>query len=1162
MAEKKAEKSDVTKREEAMLAFWNEHDIFKKSEEKKASQGEFTFYDGPPFATGLPHYGHILTGTIKDAIPRYKTMRGYRVVRKWGWDCHGLPLENQIEEELGLKDKKAIEGIGIDVFNKAARDSVLRYVDDWKEIIPRMGRWVDMESGYKTMDAAYTESVWWVFKTLFDKGLIYEGFKSMHLCPRCGTTLSNFEVAQGYKDITDLAVTVKLELEGEPGTYLLVWTTTPWTLPGNMAAAVHKDSVYVKIRIKNPESRIKNHYILAKKRLEIIKNEYEVLEEFKGEKLIGKKYKPPFDYFVDKDIEGKENAWKICHAPYISTEEGTGAVHVAPAFGAEDMELAKKYNIPLVHHVGTDGTFSKEVVDFAGISVKPKGDHQSADIEIIKNLAHRNLLFKKEKIVHTYPHCWRCETPLLNYAASSWFVKVVDIKGQLVAQNKKVHWIPENIGGGRFGKWLEGAPDWAISRSRYWGAPLPVWRNKDSGSMEIIGSVEELKEKIQTSGNTYFIMRHGEADNNANNIVNADNTVPSHLTDKGKEDVKRTARGLKRAMIDMVFVSPLKRTRETADIVREELKLREEQIIVDDRLKEIQTGEFNGKNIEEYRSFFSSLEEKMVKRPKEGENLMDMKRRIGDFLYDIEKAHSSKNILIITHEYGVWMADAVARGLTQKQTTELRGSREDYANTSEVCKLSFVPLPHNGEYELDLHRPYIDKVVCVDKKGSILTRIPEVFDCWFESGSMPYGQFHYPFENTDIFEPKKERGFPADFIAEGMDQTRGWFYSLIVLGVALFGKSPYKHVIVSGTILAEDGQKMSKRLKNYPDPMDVVHHYGADALRYYLLSSSVMKGEDLYFSEKGVAEVMRKNIVRLSNVLSFYELYADSSIKLSSKSNNRLDQWIVARLRELIKEVTNGMELYELDRATRPIADFIDDLSTWYVRRSRGRFKGDSEDDKKNALATTRYVLLELSKVMAPFMPFFAEYLYQRVKVEEGDESVHLTEWPREGKIDTDLIKDMTKARSLVTLVLEARDNAQIKVRQPLSELKIKNKELQSKKEILQLIRDEINVKTISFDETLEENVVLDTEITPELKEEGYIRELIRHIQVLRKKKGLTPKDFVKLTIGTDDTFKQLVIKYKIYIEKTALLSGITFGKVRGEYILVAGSEVSLAINR
>lgn len=468
-------KSETAKKEEEILAFWNKNTIFEKSLVKKSPKGDFVFYDGPPFATGLPHYGHILPGTIKDIIPRYKTMQGYHVRRRWGWDCHGLPVENLVEEELGLKTKKDIERFGIAKFNEAARKVVLRYTDDWRRIIPRTGRWIDMENDYRTLDSAYTESIWWVFKTLYDKGLIYKGFKAMHICPRCETTLSNFEVSQGYKTVTDVAVTVKFELKGEPETFLLAWTTTPWTLPGNVALAINRDFIYCKVKTKNEKDKntgrnVKDdeYFILAKERIgDILGDGHEVVGEFKGSELVGKLYKPPFDYYInDKNLEHRENAWKIYAGDFVTANEGTGIVHIAPAFGEDDMELGKTYNLPFIQHVAMDGTFKSEVRDFRGLQVKPKEDAQRTDVEIIKYLAHHNLLFAKEKVSHAYPHCWRCETPLLNYAASSWFVRVTKFKNALVEANKTIRWVPEDIRDGRFGKWLSGAHDWAISRLR------------------------------------------------------------------------------------------------------------------------------------------------------------------------------------------------------------------------------------------------------------------------------------------------------------------------------------------------------------------------------------------------------------------------------------------------------------------------------------------------------------------------------------------------------------------------------------------------------------------------------------------------------------------------------------------------------------------------
>ena len=509
--------------ERKILDYWDEHKVFKKSVDERPAERAYVFYDGPPFATGLPHYGSLLTSIIKDVIPRYETMRGKRVPRKWGWDCHGLPIENLIEKELGLKSKKDIEEYGVEKFNKKAEESVLRYADEWKKIIPRIGRWVDMENDYKTMDANYTESVWWVFKTLYDKGLVYEGYKSMHLCPRCETTLSNFEVTQNYQDVKDISVTVKFELEDDPltssgqgRTFVLAWTTTPWTLPGNVALAVNPEIIYVKVKNRD------GFFILAKDRLgEILKDaEYKIEKEFEGTDLIGKKYKPLFSVTGGPALGGDyyENGWKIYGADFVKTDEGTGIVHVAPAFGDEDMELGQKEKLPFVQHVTTDGRFKDEVKDFAGLYVKPKGNPRETDEKITGWLDKNNKLFNRETVEHSYPFCWRCDTPLLNYAAASWFVAVARIKDDLIKNNKQINWVPEHLKDGRFGKWLEGAHDWAISRSRYWGAPLPVWKCGECGEIRVAGSVDDIREGLNGE-NKLFLVRHGEAEHNVSSII-------------------------------------------------------------------------------------------------------------------------------------------------------------------------------------------------------------------------------------------------------------------------------------------------------------------------------------------------------------------------------------------------------------------------------------------------------------------------------------------------------------------------------------------------------------------------------------------------------------------------------------------------------------------
>jgi isoleucyl-tRNA synthetase len=1205
-------KSPNAVREEKILNFWNANQIFQKSlgvdidgkgnlAPHSAAKGDFIFYDGPPFATGLPHFGHVLPMSIKDAVPRYKTMQGYTVRRRWGWDCHGLPVENLIEKELGLKTKKDILDYGIEKFNEAARASVLRYAHDWRTIIPRLGRWVDMDNDYETMNAGYTESVWWAFKTLYDKGLVSEGFKAMQLCPRCETTLANFEVNQGYKDITDISVYVQFELTDQPGTFFLAWTTTPWTLPGNAALAVGKDIEYSKIKIADET------FILATDRLAAVFKDkpYEVLSTMKGDKLAGGSYKPVFDYYSsNKNLNNRANGWKVYAADFVTTTDGTGIVHIAPAFGIDDMELGNKNNLPFIQHVTMSGVFKPEVTDFAGQHVKPKDDHQKGDVEVIKYLAACHggqkspALFAKEKIIHSYPHCWRCETPLLNYATSSWFVKAPELKDKLVAENKKVNWTPEEVGQGRFGNWLLGARDWAISRSRFWGAPLPVWRTEEGEKKEqknvdekhealsearlasetvVIGSLADLK-KYSRPRNTYFLLRHGEAENNTKEVISSKAATQHHLTDKGKVQVKGAAEWLADKKIDMIFVSPFVRTRETALIVAERLGVPVDKVFIEDSIHELNAGDYDGIGFREFISKFP-FEKRFDMRPPDGENYVDIKKRMGDFLYGLEKKYSSKRILIITHDSPAFLLVAAARGLNREETVMLRGSADHFMQNAMPLALDFMPLPHNREYELDFHRPYIDEIELSmpmkNGKSRRLTRVPEVFDCWFESGSMPFGEAHYPFENKDIFDPKqpglsgifkKSLGYPADFIAEGQDQTRGWFYSMLVLGVALFGKSPYKNVIVNGLVLAEDGQKMSKSKGNFPDLMPVVDTFGADAIRFYLLSSPLVRAQEFAFSERGVDEVAKKHIGRLMNVVSFYEMYAGALEKTTTTpqpaSVNPLDQWILARLAELVADVTRGMEKYEIDRATRPFIDFIDDLSTWYIRRSRDRFKAEAGNANKTAaLSTTRTVLLETAKLLAPFMPFTAEDIYQRLSIfANGNnnaaaalkESVHLEEWPAEQKFDKAILADMQEVRRIASLALEARMKAKINVRQPLATLTVKiakddTKGLAARLELTSIILDEVNVKKIAFDETIAAAVELDTALTPELKEEGIVREFIRAIQDLRKEKGLTIQDRATLVVDGDAIVTDLIARNKAEISTATLLKEILFKHLEGE---------------
>ncbi len=1129
-----AQKKSIAQKELDVLQFWQENKIFEKSLEKPAGEvakQNFTFYDGPPFATGVPHHGHILAGTMKDVVPRYRTMKGDYVRRVWGWDCHGLPIENLIEKELNLNHKKEIEDYGLDKFNQACFDSVLRYEKDWKKVVPRVGRFVDMEHAYKTMDATYTESIWWSWKQLYEKKLAYEGHKIMHICPRCETTLAQSEVAQGYKDVTDISVTAKFELVDEPGTYLLAWTTTPWTLPGNTALALSGEAVYAHVRHEDVT------YVVAEERLEFVFKglAFEKIKTVIGKDLVGKSYKPVFPYHVDVPLDNKENIYKVWVGDFVTLDTGTGIVHIAPAFGADDMNLAKANKLPVVKHVSMSGQFTKEVVDFPGLYVKKVGDTQSTDIEIVKYLAHNGKLFAKEKLVHSYPHCWRCDTPLLNYAASSWFVDVPKIKDKLVEANKTVNWVPEHIKEGRFGKWLENAHEWAVSRSRYWGAPIPVWKSED-GDVKVVGSFAEMREHMPKAKNRYFAIRHGESQSNTQNILDSLGMSSNSLTENGREQAKKVALELKEKGITKIISSPFERTKETAQIIADELGV---SVEFDDRLREFNHGDWNGKTIDELYNDNPEFETNLNSVLKNGESHYDVRARMMQTLFDCEKKQTGEKILLVTHGGPLWM---LLTGAALKNDSETfafvganehtRGGGHSLPNT-KVFDIDFVPFP-NRDGVLDVHRPFIDEIkLTID--GKEYTRVPYVFDCWYESGSMPYAEIHYPFENKDLFTNR----FPADWIGESLDQTRGWFYSLMVLGVALFDQSPYKKVTVSGMIMASDGQKMSKSKKNFTDPMELVEKFGADTLRLHLMASPLVEAENSNFVDKELEEVHRRIFVRLENVLAFYEMFkGDGSTRIDPyESKNILDTWMLSRLNQVIAGVSKGMEDNMLDIAARPFDAFVDDLSVWYVRRSRERLKGDAgEEDRVVALSTFEYVLQEFSKVFAPFAPFVAERVYQAT--EGKQESVHLESWPVAQEVRENVIEEMKKVRDVVSKGLDVRVKNAVKVRQPLSVL---TTGIKVGDEYLSLVQDEVNVKEIVFDANLEDGVIIDLTITPELKKEGDTRELIRAVQDLRKSSGLTPKDTPSLHYFGNDDAKEFVESVTGSLTQACVLSRVVF---------------------
>ncbi|MDR0688923.1 MAG: isoleucine--tRNA ligase [Spirochaetaceae bacterium] len=1052
-------KVSFPKLEEEILALWEKNDTFKKSVARREGAAEYVFYDGPPFATGMPHFGHFVPSTIKDIIPRYQTMRGKKVERRFGWDCHGLPVENLIEKELGLNSKTDIERYGVAAFNEACRAAVLRYVREWRQVITRLGRWVDFENDYKTMERDYMETIWWIMASLWDRGLLYEGHYILPYCPRCATVLSNHELnLGGYKDVHDPAVTVRFKIRGqspfyEGGGYLLAWTTTPWTLPSNLALTVGPDLEYV--AVQDGEDR----YILAEARLPAYyknEGEYRILRRMKGRDLLGLEYEPLFPYFASAR---EENAFRVYGGDFVSTEDGTGIVHTAPGFGEDDQRVLKGTGVPVICPVDEECRFTAEVADYRGLFVK------DADKAIMERLKAEGKLVKREQILHAYPHCWRCGSPLIYRAVGSWFVKVEKIKEDMLEANRKITWVPGHIKDGRFGKWLEGARDWAISRNRYWGNPLPIWKCPDCGKTICVGSREELKA----------------------------------LSGREPED-------LHKHFVDEITIP----------------------------------------------------------------------------------------------------CSAAGRGSA--------GSAEG----GPQCP-------------------------------GVMRRIPEVLDCWFESGAMPYAQNHYPFENKESFEDH----FPADFINEGLDQTRGWFYTLTVLAAALFKRPAFRNCIVSGLVLAADGKKMSKSLRNFTDPMEVVNTFGADALRLFLIHSAVVKSDDLRYSDEGVRDVMKSIIIPLWNAYSFFVTYANidgmSPAGAPDKPSNPLDQWILSVAETLTERVSTALDAYDLSRAVDPVIEFIDLLNNWYIRRSRRRFWRSSaggifenDTDKTEAYGTLYDVLKTLITVACPFMPFTTDAIWRNLRRDGEAESVHLTDFPlpREERRDRELEYKMGLAQHAVSMGRALRSQYNLKVRQPLKAVELVTRNADEKKVFLEMediIREELNVKTVIFRDNEEDLVVyeakanfrilgkelgkdmkaaadriaalsqleiqgllegatlsievagkpveitaekvdirriekaglrvlnegtltvaLHTEVTEELAQEGDVRDLIRGVQNMRKDKGLTITDRIRLRLYGSDRLKAAWEAFSDYVAAETLSVSVVWEKIQGRE-LEAGDEVWIA---
>lgn len=958
------EKSQTAQTEEEILKLWKKEQTFEESLKQREGSEVFSFYDGPPFANGLPHFGHSLVTSIKDALGRYKTMRGYYVERRNGWDCHGLPVEFAIEKQFGISGKKQIMELGLDKFNTACRDSVFMYKSEWEGFFERIGRWTDTENAYATIDRDYTESVWWVLSEIHKKGLLYRGYKSMPYCPRCETPLSNFEVNEGYRDdVPDPSLYMKFKLKGEDA-YLLGWTTTPWSLPGNAAVAVNPDEQYVYVKYHDDEGE-EHIVVLAKKRLETLgKQDYSIVKEVSGMDLVGKSYEPLFVLEGLDSYTGHEKLYKVWPAHFVSVEDGTGVLHVAPAFGEDDLNLSEKEGLPVLQTVDASGHI-KGGIGFDDIAGK---FFKGADKHIIEHLTKRGAVFAAEIFEHTYPFCYRCDSPLLYYAISTWFVKVTAVKDKLLKSADRIEWTPEHIKTGRFGKWLEGARDWAISRNRYWGAPMPIWVNEDDESDYIVvGSTAELLE----------------------------------LTD-GK------------AKLD------------------------------------------------------------------------------------------------------------------------------------------------------DLHRPFIDEVT-ITRDGKTYRRIEEVLDCWFESGSMPYAQQHFPFENKDKFAVS----FPADYIGEGLDQTRLWFYVLHVIATILFEKPAYKHVLVNGMILAADGQKLSKRLKNYPPVEDVFATEGADTLRLYLLSNNQAVSADyMRFNRDAMKDLSRNVLGTLQNSFRFFKMYADidkwqapASLEMP-ESESVLDQWILARLNETIGVVTEKADEFKLAHAINPIFDLIDDTSNWYIRRSRRRFwKSDDDGDKQSAYHTLWYVLTVTTQLLAPWAPFLSDKLWRELTKGAGlPQSVHLSDWPKAETFDDVLLSDMQKARAYINEGLSQRAEAKVKVRQPLRLVTVPK----VNPALVDIIKDELNVKKLAWGSA--GKVKLDVTVDQELKDEGVARDIIRHVQSARKKAGLDVANRIKLSLASDNKdFLRAIKRHEDVIKSETLATQLTQESADYTYtdtVKIEGVSVQLSLER
>ena len=1101
------DKNPKSLREEEYIKFWKDNKIFQKSLKQTAKNKPFIFFEGPPSANGKPGIHHLLARTFKDAVCRFKTMEGRFVERKAGWDTHGLPVEIKVEKELGINSKKEIENLverdpvkSIELFNKKCKEAVFNFKDQWEKSTDRMGYWLDIENPYITYEPKYIESLWWILSEVNKDKKLYKGHKIISWCPRCGTGLSSHEISQGYKTVYDKSVYIKFKIKKgqkiknkktDKNLYISSWTTTPWTLPGNVALAINKKIKYVVVENK------KEKIIVAKKLFNNDLFEGKIIQELDGKDLIGLEYEPIFNI---KELQN-DKSHKIYDADFVETESGTGVVHTAVMYGEDDYKLGLELGLPTVHTVSEDGRFKSIVKELKDLKVSS----QEAENKIIETLEKNNNLIKTENYKHEYPFCWRCDNRILYYARSSWFIKMSSLKKELVTNNDKVNWVPSHIKDGRFGEWIKDVKDWALSRERYWATPLPIWQTDDESETEVIGSLEELSKKAITNNNAFYLLRHGEAQSNAKNIFSSyPEKIKNNLTTKGKKQIEDLSKKIKED-IDIIFSSDLNRTKQTAEIIKKNLNIKE--IKFDKRLREVDFKENNGKKVKE------------ALWPSDSENLKSVKKRTINFFKEINSKYKDKNILLISHQSPL---EALENILENKQNAKP-------LNNAEFRKLNHLTLPLNNEGEIDIHKPFIDEIKIKSKKGNTMTRVKEVADVWFDSGSMPFAQAGYP-------QLSKKINFPAEYICEAIDQTRGWFYTLLAVSTLLKKGPAYKNVISLGHINDQHGKKMSKSKGNVIDPWIIMDKYGADALRMYLLTVNDA-GETKNFNETDLRKLNSNVFGTLENSLTFFETYKAKTIT-KINSTNPLDKWIIERLNQTTEEVTYKLEKYDLVKAAKETISLIDDLSNWYIRRSRGRFQQPKDNKELNeASYTLQYVLSEISKLIAPFAPFLSEHIHQTIKNKNSKESVHLESWSKIKKPNKKILEEMETIRELSTLALAQRSENKIKVKQPLSEI---TTNIKINKQLEDILKDEINVKKITYEKQTDK-VKLNTTITKELKEEGDIREIIRAIQGLRAKANLKPGETINLYIKTNKDLGNLIEKNKQEINKLTYTKDISF---------------------